>query len=287
MTDEHEHIPAPDSASGDIAKTEEEIGSDPEISSEDEEDSSSGKEMSFLDHLEELRWRIIWSLAGIVAGAAIIWIFKDYVMDDFLLRPAIKYNIKLQNLRPFGQVFLYMQVALMGGAIISIPNILYQFWRFISPGLYSHERKYISSIVIFSSLCFLSGVAFAYWVLMPTAFKFFASFGSENIENIIAIDEYFSFLLSVMLGAGLVFEMPMVSFFLSKIGILTPAFMRKYRRHAVVIIFIAAAVLTPGTDPISQIMLGIPLVLLYEISIYISKVSYRKRKARSNDDQEE
>ncbi len=235
------------------------------------------KEMTFLDHLEELRWRIIWSLAGIIIGAIIVWTFKDTIMDSFLLAPAVKYGLKLQNLRPFGQVFLYMEVALVGGLILSIPNVLYQLWLFIAPGLFPHERKYISSIVVFSSLCFLAGVTFSYFVMLPTAFQFFAAFGSQKIENIIAIDEYFGFILSVMLGAGLVFELPMVSFFLSKLGILTPQFMRHYRRHAIVIIFIAAAFLTPGTDPVSQILLAIPLVLLYEISIFICKISHKKK----------
>lgn len=236
------------------------------------------REMSFLDHLEELRWRIIWSLLGIVIGAAVVWGFKDYIMDDFLLAPAIKYGLKLQNLRPFGQVFLYMQVAIVGGIILSIPNLLYQLWLFIAPGLFQHERKYIKWIVIFSSLCFLAGVAFSYYAMLPAAFRFFASFGTQKIDNIIAIDEYFNFLVSVMLGAGLVFELPMVSFFLSKLGLLTPAFMRHYRKHAIVVIFIAAAFLTPGTDPISQVLLAVPLVLLYEISILICKLSQKKKK---------
>lgn len=241
------------------------------------------KEMGFLDHLEELRWRIIWSLLGIVTGSILVWVFKDYVMDQFLLAPAIKYGLKLQNIRPFGQVFLYMEVAIVGGLILSIPNTFFQIWLFIAPGLFQHERKYIKWIVIFTSFCFLAGVAFAYYTMLPAAFQFFTSFGSEKIQNIIAIDEYFNFILSVMLGAGLVFELPMVSFFLSKLGILTPAFMRHYRRHSIVVIFIASALLTPGTDPVSQIILAIPLLLLYEISIFISKVSQKKPKEEVTD----
>jgi sec-independent protein translocase protein TatC len=235
------------------------------------------KEMGFLDHLEELRWRIIYSFIGIVVGAAALWIFKDYVIEDFLLKPAVDNNIVLQNLRPFGQVFLYMQVAFFGGIIISVPNILYQIWRFVGPGLYKHERKYIAGIVVFSSMCFLSGVAFAYYVIMPSAFKFFVSFGTDKIENNIAIQEYFNFILNLMLGAGLVFELPMLSFFLSKLGLLTPKFMRKYWRHAVTIIFVLAALLTPGTDPVSMVMLAVPLMGLYEVSIWISKFSQKKR----------
>jgi sec-independent protein translocase protein TatC len=236
--------------------------------------------MGFLDHLEELRWRIIRALIGIVIGAIICWIFIDFIINEIMIRPAISNKLRLQNLRPFGQVFLYMQVALIGGIILSLPNILYQFWKFIAPGLYPKEKKYIFWIVFFTSFCFLAGVAFAYFVMMPMALQFFVGFGSEKIENIIAINEYISFLVSVILGAGVVFELPMASWFLSKLGILSPGFMRKYRRHAIVVIFILAAILTPGTDPVSQILLAVPLMTLYEISIWICKIAQRKEKRK-------
>jgi sec-independent protein translocase protein TatC len=185
--------------------------------------------------------------------------------------------INLQNLKPFGQVFLYMQVAIIGGIILSIPNILYQLWAFIAPGLMPKERRHIKAIVVFSSVCFLAGIAFAYFVILPSALTFFAGFGTPEIENNIAINEYMNFIISVMLASGVVFELPMVSWFLSRLGILTPAFMRKYRRHAIVIIFILAALLTPGTDPVSQVLLAGPLVVLYEISIGVSAWANRKR----------
>lgn len=241
-------------------------------------------EMSFLDHLEELRWRIVRALLGIVIGAVLCWIFIDQIMNDFLLRPIMAINeellrgqqpITLQNLKPFGQVFLYMEVAFIGGIIVSVPNILYQIWAFIAPGLMPKERVYIKSIVVFSSVCFLSGIAFAYFVMLPAALRFFAGFGTAEIHNNLAINEYMSFVVSVMLAAGVVFELPMVSWFLSKLGILTPAFMRHYRRHSIVVIFALAALLTPGTDPVSQILLAIPLVLLYELSIGISAMAWR------------
>lgn len=235
------------------------------------------REMSFLDHLEELRWRLIKALLGVVVGTALCFIFIDWLMANVLIKPAADAGINLQNLKPFGQVLLYMEVALAGGIIISIPNILYQLWKFIAPGLLPRERKYISSIVSFSSVCFLAGIAFAYFVILPTALKFFAGFGSPDIENNIAINEYMSFIVSLMLGAGVVFELPMVSWFLSKLGILTPAFMRHYRRHAIVAIFILSALLTPGTDPISQIFLAIPLIFLYELSILVSNVAHKRR----------
>ena len=234
------------------------------------------KEMTFLEHLEELRWRIIWSLLGLVIGTIICLIFIDFLVDVVLLRPARNSGAHLQNLKPFGQLFLYFQVAMIGGVILSLPNIFYQLWKFISPALRKSERKYISAIVIFTSFCFLCGIVFAYFVMLPLTLKFAAQFGSSTIANQFAIDEYMNIIISVMLGAGLVFELPMISFFLTKLGILKPEFMKKYRRHAIVIIMVAAAFLTPGTDPVSQIILAIPLLLLYEISILISKLSVRK-----------
>jgi sec-independent protein translocase protein TatC len=247
-------------------------------------DASS--EMSFFDHLEELRWRIVKAAIGIAIGMALCWIFIDFLMDGVFLRPVTALNanlpagvqpVKLQNLKPFGQLFLYMQVAIIGGVILSLPNILYQLWAFIAPGLMPRERKYVRAIVAFSTFCFLAGVAFAYFLMLPAALNFFAGFGSTTIENNIAVNEYMSFVVSLLLAAGVVFELPMVSWFLSKLGILTPAFMRKYRRHSIVIIFVLAAFLTPGTDPVSQVLLAVPLMILYEISIWVSAWAARGR----------
>jgi len=242
----------------------------------DEGIDSSDIEMSFLDHIEELRWRIIYSLIGVFVFTVAAWIFIDPIVEVVLLKPARDANASLQNLRPFGQLFLYIQVAIIVGIVISLPNIFYQLWQFISPALKKKERKHIVWIVFFSSFCFLSGIAFAYFVMLPLTMKFAAQFGTTEIANEFAIDEYMSIIISVMLAAGLVFELPMISFFLSKLGILTPKFMRKYRRHAIVIILVLAAFLTPGADPVSQVILAVPLVLLYEISIFISKLSVKK-----------
>ncbi|NWF49061.1 MAG: twin-arginine translocase subunit TatC [Ignavibacteriaceae bacterium] len=232
--------------------------------------------MSFLDHLEELRWRIIYSLIGILVGTIACWIFIDFLIEQILLKPARESGALLQNLKPFGQLFLYFQVAIISGIILSIPNSFYQIWQFISPALRYRERKYILAIVVFSTICFLAGIVFAYFVMLPLTLKFAVQFGSGAIKNEFAIDEYISIIISVMLAAGVIFELPMVSFFLSKLGILTPQFMRKYRRHSIIIILVLAAILTPGTDPVSQIILAVPLVLLYEISIFISKLSVKR-----------
>lgn len=241
-------------------------------------ESNEEGEMTFLEHLEELRWRIIKSAIGVIIGAIIAGIFINWIMDHLLLLPATRTTppLKLQNIKPFGQFTLYMEVIIFGGMILSLPNLIYQFWKFIEPALKPGESRYIRSIVIFSSVCFLTGITFAYFVLLPTALEFFATFGSSIIDNIIAVDEYFSFIISTMLAAGLVFELPMISFFLSKIGILKPQFMRKYRKHAIVLILLIAGILTPSPDITSQLLLGVPLFILYEISILICKYSQRK-----------
>jgi sec-independent protein translocase protein TatC len=238
----------------------------------------SGREMHFLDHLEELRWRIIKALAGIVVAAVICAIIADWLVDDVLLTPVKNASpeLTLINLKPYGKVLVYMQVILLGGFILSIPNILYQLWKFIEPGLYPHERKNILLIVVFSSLCFFLGVAFSYYVLLPITLQFFAGFGTTTIQNTIAVNEYMGFVLRMMLASGLVFEMPMVSFFLARLGILTPAFMRHYRRHAYTILLIIAALITPA-DVVSMMILAVPLLLLYELSIFIAKIGLHRR----------
>jgi sec-independent protein translocase protein TatC len=246
------------------------------LAKESAEEEYTENEMTFLEHLEEFRWRIIYSIIGLVIGTIICWLFIDFLVEVILLKPARDSAAKLQNLRPFGQLFLYFQVSVMGGVVVSLPNLFWQFWKFIAPALRRTERKYILWIVIFSSFCFLAGIIFAYYVMLPLSLKFAAEFGTEAIENQFAIDEYMSIIISVMLASGFVFELPMISFFLTKLGILTPDFMKKYRRHAIVIILVLAAFLTPGADPVSQVVLAVPLAMLYEISILISKLSQKK-----------
>ncbi|MBU2492994.1 MAG: twin-arginine translocase subunit TatC [Bacteroidetes bacterium] len=233
--------------------------------------------MSFLEHLEELRWRLMYSIAGLLIGTIIAWIFIDFLVDGILLLPARNAGIKLQNLQPFGQLFLFFQIAIITGLVFTIPNVFYHVWKFVGPALRDNEKKYAFWVVTFSSICFISGIVFAYFIMLPLTLKFAAQFGSAEIENNFAVTEYFSIIISVMLAAGFIFELPMMSFFLSKIGLLKPHHMRKYRKHSIVAILLAAAILSPGTDPIAQIMLAIPLVILYEISIFVSKFSQKKQ----------
>ena len=241
------------------------------------ENEAEFKEMTFLEHLEELRWTIIKSLIGIVVAAIISWIFIEVIINDILLYPAIRVGVKLQNLKPFGQLFLYFQVALFSGLILSLPWVIYQIWKFIEPALHKHEKRYVSLIIIFTSLSFLLGAAFAYFILLPYSLNFAFTFGSTEIENKFAIDEYLSIVISLIILSGIVFELPMLSFFLTKLGLLTPHIMRRYWRYAIVIILIIAAIITPTVDPVSQSLLAIPLFLLYEISIWVSKISMRKK----------
>ncbi|MGD8779357.1 MAG: twin-arginine translocase subunit TatC [Ignavibacteria bacterium] len=248
------------------------------MSSEKNNNESGNGEvgMSFLEHLEELRWRLIYLFLGLFIGTFVAWIVIEYLVEGILLLPARNAGINLQNLKPFGQLFLYIQIAIIAGIVVSIPNVFYQIWKFIGPALRENEKRYAFWVVAFSSFCFIAGIVFAYFVMLPLTLKFAAQFGTEEIENNFAINEYFSIIISVMLAAGVVFELPMLSFFLSKLGILTPKIMRKFRKHSIVGILLLAAVLTPGADPVAQILLAIPLALLYEISIFVSKLSQRK-----------
>lgn len=238
------------------------------------------KEMTFLEHLEELRWTIINSLIGIVIAAILSWFFIDYIVNDILLYPAKKVGVKLQNLKPFGQLFMYFQVALFSGLILSLPWIVYQIWKFIEPALHKHEKKYVLLVVIFTSICFLLGAAFAYFIMLPYSLNFAFTFGSTDIENKFAVDEYLSIVVSLIILSGIVFELPMLSFFLTKLGLLTPKFMRKHWRFAIVMILILSAIITPTIDPVNQSLLAIPLFLLYEISIWVSKIASRKNSER-------
>jgi sec-independent protein translocase protein TatC len=238
--------------------------------------SNNQREMSFLEHLDELRSYIIKALLGILIGTSLCIFFADFIVQDILLHPLRSVGLKAQVLSPYGIVMLYMETVLICGVILSMPYTIYCIWKFVAPGLLPKERHYISRIVFFTSLCFFGGVAFGYYILLPTALTFFSTFGTQNIELHIAMDQYVSFMLALLLGAGLVFELPMISYFLSKMGLLTPAFMRKYRKHAIVFILIVAAIVTPTPDMVTQTLLALPMFLLYEISILVSKFSQKK-----------
>lgn len=253
----------------------------------DNKGDSGQKEMSFLDHLEELRWHVVKALIGWIVATALCAFYAEFIVSKLLLGPLEAAGLKAQVLAPYGIVLLYMQTVLICGFILSMPNTLYWLWRFVSPGLLPKERRYISWLVGFTSLCFFAGVAFGYFILIPTALDFFAHFGTDKIQLNISIDRYVSFVLALILGAGLVFELPMISYILSKMGILTPAFMRHYRRHSIVAILIIAAAVTPTPDIITQLLLAVPMILLYELSIFISSVVTRNKEREATGEDNE
>jgi sec-independent protein translocase protein TatC len=238
---------------------------------------SAGQEMSFFEHLGDLRKRITWSLFGVIIGCIITSFFINDLMEVILLRPATNANVELQNLRPFGQAFLYFKVIFISGFILTFPWVLWNLWQFVAPGLYENERGWARKITLFTTFCFMLGVAFAYFVMIPSMMEFSASFGTQKIKNIIDVNEYFGFITTTILAAGLIFELPMITYVLARMGIVTSAMMRSYRRHSIVVILIIAAILTPSPDPINQIMFASPLYILYEISIIVAGIAAKSR----------
>ncbi|PWW83194.1 twin-arginine translocase subunit TatC [Prosthecochloris marina] len=249
---------------------------------EHEEDDSSGiTEMNFIEHLDELRSRLIKSGIVLIVVMALCALFSDTLVNQVLIAPLKNSSdtVVLQNLVPYGQISLYLQVIFFSGFILSFPYLVHQIWQFVLPGLKQKERAATRFIISFISLSFFAGIAFGYFIFMPISLKFFARFGTPLIENNIAVQDYVSFFIGALLTTGIVFELPFISYILSKIGLLTPAFMRFYRKHAIVTLLILAAVVTPSTDIVTQLVIAIPMILLYELSIGISGYVNRKNDA--------
>lgn len=262
-----------------------------------------GGEMSFLDHLEELRWLLVRSTIAILAGACIAFSFSTFIFDNIIFAPkspdfitykffcdmANTYGLdrsfcvteipfEIQSRTMEGQFNTDLWTSVTAGIIIAFPVILYQFWRFISPALYESERKYAVSFILSSSILFFLGVLFGYFVIVPLSINFLANYTvSAIVKNSIDLDSYISMLKTTVIACGLVFEMPIIIFFLAKLGLVTADFLRKYRRYAFVIILIVAAVVTPP-DVVSQVIVTIPLVILYEASILIAARMNKNKK---------
>jgi sec-independent protein translocase protein TatC len=235
-------------------------------------------EMPFLDHLEELRWRMIKALAAVFIGTVACFFVSDYILDFLLFSTKdLRYEINLQVLKVQTVFIIKLELALIFGIVLSLPYIFYQIWAFVAPGLFDKERKYVFPVIFFATFSFLVGSSFAYFIIVPFALDFFLALAPDSVTNNIALDFYFGFIVRIVLVFGIVFELPVVSLLLTKIGILTPRLLKKYRRYAIVTIFIMAAILTPP-DPTTQVMLGIPLIILYEITIWISYFFYKKKK---------
>jgi sec-independent protein translocase protein TatC len=262
---------------------------------------SSDGEMTFLQHLEELRWHIIRSLVAVVAGAIVAFVFKNIIFDHVILAPnnpdfitnrllcrladlvnapvlCINQNpVELISIKMSGQFTTHINISLVAGLIIAFPYVFWEFWSFFRPALYDKERKYARGAVTAASFLFLTGVLFGYFIISPLSINFLGSYRVSNlVTNQINITSYIGSVTSVALSAGITFELPIVVFFLARIGIITPEFMRRYRRHAIVVVLVLAAVITPP-DIFSLILVTIPLILLYEVSIFIAKGVVSKR----------
>jgi len=234
------------------------------------------KKMPFTEHLEELRWVIFKSLISVFVFFLISFYFSEYIMD-FLMHPLPRDTEKLIYLEPAGGFLIRLKVAFSTGLVASLPVIVYQLWSFIAPGLLEHEKKHMPAVVFFTTLCFFSGAFFAYYLVIPFALKFLAKFQTEMIIQNITINSYLSFIIWIMIVFGVVFELPILSLFLTKIGLINYKLLRRIRSYAIVAVFILAALLTPP-DLISQVMLAFPLIILYEISILISKIFGKKEE---------
>jgi len=221
-----------------------------------------------MDHLEELRSRLMWAIGTLALAFFPCWIFVDEIFA-FLQAPIIKLLPPGKKLAYTGitdPFILYFKVAALAAVFVASPFILYQFWRFIAPGLYKHERRYLLPFLFFGSFFFLAGGAFAYYVAFPLAAEFLLKIGGA-FEPVITIERYFGFQMTIILGLGLMFELPIVIFVLSAIGLVTPRFLMKNFRWAVVIIFVVAAIITPTSDILNLCVFAVPAILLYLLGV--------------------
>ncbi|MGA2026189.1 MAG: twin-arginine translocase subunit TatC [Syntrophobacteraceae bacterium] len=229
--------------------------------------------MPLFQHLEELRTRVLISCLAVGAGFVLCYFFSARIFE-ILMMPWIKamppgQPAKLIYTAPHEAFFVYMKVSFIAGTILAAPIILWQIWKFVAPGLYENEKRYMLPVILFSSSCFVSGVLFGYFVVIPVAFKFFASFSSEYITPMLRTTEYLSFANKMLLCFGIAFQLPVFAFFLAKMGVLSADFLKRKRKWAIVLIFISAAVLTPSPDVVSQLLMAMPLLILYEASVWI------------------
>ena len=236
--------------------------------------TQSNIEMPFWDHLEELRWRLIKSILVIIIGAATTYHWSDIVIY-WLVVPSqsLAVDLNLQVLKVTSMFTVKLSVALFGGIFIGLPVILYQFWRFISPAFKEEHGFSVFITILFSTLFFVLGMSFAYFIIIPFSLSFFTSFPSNTIHvnYNFTLEGYLIYILWLIFGCGLLFQLPVISIFFTRIGIFTPAFLQQYRKFAIILALILGAVLTPP-DPVSQIFIVIPLIILYEFSILISKI---------------
>lgn len=242
----------------------------------------SQKRMSFFEHLEELRWVLIKCIGSVVVFSIISYLFSERLVD-FLTAP---YPYTLIALGPADVFMLRINLSITTGVIASLPVIIYQFWSFVAPGLLKREKRFVPWIIFFTVLCFLIGASFAYYMIIPLGLKFFAKFQTEKLVMSVSIDRYVKYVTLLLIAFGVAFELPIMSMFLAKIGLLTPDVMKKYRGYAIILIFVGASVLTPP-DVTTQLALGFPLVILYEVSIWITKIVAKRAEREWEEEEEE
>lgn len=262
-------------------------------------------EMSFLDHLEDLRWHLIRICIAVIIVATLAFIFSKYIFENIIFAPlnmnfptyhflceagnylgfntsfcAEKMPMIIQNRTMAGQFSADIWTAILAGFVISFPYVIYQIWTFISPGLHDNERRYSRGFIIISSLLFFTGVLFGYYIVTPLSLNFLANYSiSDIVDNQIDISSYIALVRSSALASGLIFELPIIIYFLTKIGLVTPNILIKYRKYALVIVLILSAIITPP-DVASQIIVAIPILILYQVSIYISKIVIRNQSRK-------
>ncbi len=257
-------------------------------------------EMNFLDHLEALRWHLVRATLAIFIIAVLAFIYKEILFDMIIFGPKnpdfityrylcylsqkfsidmciTKVGFSLISTSMAGQFTTHMVAAGVTGLILGFPYLLWEVWRFVKPALTQKEKKYTTGVVFFGSLLFFMGVGFGYFILSPLSINFLGSYQvSSEVTNAINLDSYISIVTLMTLACGVVFELPLVVYFLTKIGIIGPQFMRNYRKHAVVVNLVIAALITPSPDVTSQLLVAVPLFLLYEVSIFISAFVWKK-----------
>ncbi len=260
------------------------------------------KEMSFLGHLEELRWHIIRSFIAVIILAILAFIYSEFIFDNIILFPknpefftnrmfcklghlmgteklCINSNpFQIININMSGQFVTHIKISMVVGIIASFPYIFFEFWNFIKPALEKKEKKYTTGAVFFTSILFMMGVLFGYFLIVPLSLNFLGSYVvSDEVLNQINIGSYIDMITSVTLASGIIFELPVLIYFLSKLGIVTPSILRKYRRHSLVVILSLSAIITPP-DIFSQILVSLPLFILYEFGILIAKNIYKEKE---------
>lgn len=256
---------------------------------------SPEKEMSFLDHLEELRWHLIRSTLAVVVLGFVAFLFKGFIFDVLIFGPSkpgfATYRLfcdisrslgmeafcfqempfKIQSRTMSGQFSAHMWTSIYAGVIIAFPYILYEFWKFISPGLKEKERSTSRGFIVIASFLFFLGVLFGYYVITPLSINFLGSYQvSQEVINQFDLDSYISLVRTSVLASGIIFELPIIIYILTKLGLLTPDILKKYRKFALIIVLLVSAIITPP-DVASQIIVAIPILILYEVSIFISK----------------